>query len=196
MKPPTSRLSLHVLPRQSHERSFPARRVVKVSPSPLDHVRGGVAVEATNKLARDRARGVPKRNPARTERRRGELPAVGVEASDVGVAVAVEVADAKLASVLGHAIQEAPLRLAAGGKVPARARADEHVIDAVAVEVTDGEICSWIGGLECVGPNHMLRGIRCGGDDGGSFGLKKNVVVNRGEAARRPAIVDIFMAGM
>ncbi len=119
-----------------------------------------------------------------------------VQRDNICAAVAVEVAEAKLASVLGHAIQEAPLRLAAGGKVPARARADEHVIDAVAVEVTDGEICSWIGGLECVGPNHMLRGIRCGGDDGGSFGLKKNVVVNRGEAARRPAIVDIFMAGM
>src|SRR6266496_2994012 len=53
-----------------------------------------------------------------------------VQRDNICAAVAVEVAEAKLASVLGHAIQEAPLRLAAGGKVPARARADEHVIDA------------------------------------------------------------------
>src|SRR2546429_5031192 len=116
-----------------------------------------------------------------------------VQRDNICAAVAVEVAEAKLASVLGHAIQEAPLRLAAGGKVPARARADEHVIDAVAVEVTDGEICSWIGGLECVGPNHMLRGIRCGGDEGGALLLEKKYVVKSGGAAKRLPILDNFM---
>ena len=107
-----------------------------------------------------------------------------------------EIAEQKRTRALGHPVQESPLGLPTRGEIPNLAGSDEHVCDAVAVEVADGEIPRRIGCVEGVGENDVFHGIGRAGDDSVAFGLQKNVVVNRSEATRRAALVDIDEAGV
>src|SRR4030095_13412485 len=87
--------------------------------------------------------------------------------------------------MFGHAIQEPPFGLSAGREVPGDSGSDEHVVDAVPIEVCDGKIAERVGSrVKGVLEDDVLREILGQRLDRGALGLEEDIVVDRRGAPR------------